>query len=307
MIVGHRGAPGYRPEHTSASYELAYRLGVDWVDVDLVATADGELVARHENEIGGTTDVAAHPEFADRRRTKTVDGAERTGFFTEDFTLAELKTLRATERIPDLRPDNTVYDGQYELLTFSEVLDLAERLGAELGHTLGTFPEVKHSAYFTSIGLPIEDELVRILRGRALDHRGAPVVIQSFEPASLRALRERLDVALLQLLPGNPPTAQLSEIAEYAEYIGPEKHMVIGPDNAGNPGAASQLVRDAHAASLRVAPYTFRNENAFLPPSLRSDETGAHWGDAAAEYSLYSSAGVDGLFTDHPDTAVARS
>lgn len=302
MIVAHRGACGYRPEHTSASYELAYRMGVNWVDVDLVPTSDGHLVARHENEIGRTTDVADHPEFAARRTTKVVDGVEVTGWFTEDLTLAEVKTLRARERIPTLRQANTLYDGRYEVLTLPEVLDLTARLSVELGRTLGTFPEVKHSAYFTAIGLPTEPELVRTLRQYRLDRRDAPVVIQSFEAGSLRGLRAQLDVALMRLVQAGE--FHVDDIAGYADYIGPDKKLVIGWDEAGNLAKPTTLVADAHAAGLRVAPWTFRNENAFLPANLRSGTDNAAVGDAFAEYAAYRSAGIDTIFTDNPDTAL---
>jgi glycerophosphoryl diester phosphodiesterase len=321
-LVGHRGAPGYRPEHTLASYELAYRQGAGWVDVDLVPTKDGQLVARHENELGGTTDVAAHPEFAARRTTKVVDGVSRTGWFTEDFTLAELKTLRATERIPQLRPHNTSYDGRWQIVTYQEVLELTERLGRELHRTLGTYPEVKHSTYFAAIGLPIEPALVGTLNRNGLNRRDAPVVIQSFEVSNLEALSEQVRVPLLQLTSdtgapadfvakGDKRTyadlvtpAGLKEISTYADYLGPDKHQIIPRDAAGNLGAPTNLVRDAHDAGLEVAPYTFRNENGFLPANLRSGQDQAQWGDVFAEESAFLATGIDGLFADHPDTAL---
>lgn len=199
VIVGHRGAPGYRPEHTLASYELAWRMGVDYVDVDLVPTKDGQLVARHEPEISGTTDVAAHPEFASRKTTKVIDGTTMTGWFTEDFTLAELKTLYAKERIPQNRPNNQLYDGRYRIATYQEVLDLTRRLGHELHRTLGTYPEVKHSTYFSSIGNPTEPKLVSILNRNGLNRPNAPVIIQSFEVSNLRELHKQVRVPLLQL------------------------------------------------------------------------------------------------------------
>ncbi|MBY8852218.1 glycerophosphodiester phosphodiesterase, partial [Saccharothrix sp. MB29] len=163
LVIGHRGASGYRPEHTLAAYELAARMGADYVEPDLVVTKDGKLVARHENEIGGTTDVAAHPEFAARKTTKVVDGVPITGWFTEDFTLAELKTLRAVERIPDVRPRNTLYDGRFEIPTFEEVVELSRRLSRELGRDIGLYPETKHPTYFQDIGLPLEPRLVDVL------------------------------------------------------------------------------------------------------------------------------------------------
>lgn len=321
-VVGHRGAPGYRPEHTLASYELAFRQGADSVDVDLVPTKDGQLVARHENEIGGTTDVAERPEFAARRTTKVVDGVPETGWFTEDFTLAELKTLRATERIPGLRPDNTIYHGLFEVATYQEVLDLTERLGRELHRKLGTYPEVKHSTYFASIGAPIEPKLVDVLRRNGLDHPDAPVVIQSFEVSNLKALSEQVRVPLLQLTAATGAPADfvaqgdkrtyadlvtpagLKEIASYAQYLGPDKGQVIPLDAAGNLTTPTALVRDAHEAGLKVEPYTFRNENSFLPANLRSSGEAGQYGDIFAEESAFLAAGVDGLFADQPDTAL---
>jgi glycerophosphoryl diester phosphodiesterase len=322
IVVGHRGAPGYRPEHTLASYELAYRQGADWVDVDLVPTRDGQLVARHEPEIGGTTDVAEHPEFAGRRTTKVIDGTSYTGWFTEDFTLAELKTLRATERIPDIRPNNTLYDGRWQIATYQEVLDLTERLGRQLHRTLGTYPEIKHSTYFASIKNPTEPKLVDILNRNGLNRPTAPVIIQSFEITNLKALHERLRVPLLQLTSaegapadlvakGDPRTWQdivspqgLKEVATYATYLGPEKNQIIPRDAAGNLTTPSSLVPDAHAAGLRVQPYTFRNENSFLPANLRSSADPAAWGDVFAEERAFLDAGVDGFFADQPDTAL---
>jgi glycerophosphoryl diester phosphodiesterase len=322
VIVGHRGAPGYRPEHTLASYELAFRQGVDWVDVDLVPTKDGQLVARHEPEIGGTSDVSKHPEFASRKTTKIVDGTPLTGWFTEDFTLSELKTLRATERIPDIRPNNTIYNGHFEIVTYQEVLDLTKRLGRELHRTLGTYPEVKHSTYFASIGNPVEPKLVDILNRNGLNRSGAPVIIQSFEVSNLIALHRQVKVPLLQLTSASGAPADfvakgdkrtyadlvtpqgLREIATYATYLGPDKGQIIPRDAAGNLTAPTTLVRDAHAAKLEVQPYTFRNENSFLPTNLRSSSDPTEYGDIFTEEAAFLKAGVDGFFADQPDTAL---
>ena len=298
LVIAHRGASGYRPEHTLAAYALGARMGADYIEPDLVSTKDGVLVARHENEISGTTDVADHPEFASRRTTKTIDGVAFTGWFTEDFTLAELKTLRAKERIPDLRPRNTLYDGRYEVPTFQEVIDLARRL------KVGIYPETKHPSYFRGIGLPLEKPLARALRR----FRG-PVFVQSFEVGNLKALDKEIDAPLVQLLgsrtgrPADSTTtyaematpAGLKEIAKYADGVGPSKDYVL-PDGA--------FVRHAHRAGLVVHPYTFRNENAFLPPELRRGTDPAAYGNAFAEYDRYFELGVDGLFSDNPDTAV---
>lgn len=322
VVVGHRGVPGYRPEHTLASYELAFRQGADWVDVDLVQTRDGHLVARHENDITATTDVVGHPEFAGRRTTKVVDGSRLTGWFTEDFTLAELRTLHAVERIPDVRPNNTIYNGRFRIATYQEVLDLAGRLGRELNRTLGTYPEVKHSTYFASIGMPTEPKLVQILDRNGLNQPAAPVVVQSFEVSNLKALRRQVRVPLVQLTSATGAPADfvangdsrtyadlvtpagLAEIATYADYLGPEKAQVIPLDSAGNLTEPTTLVSDAHDAGLKVVPYTFRNENGFLPTNLRSSSDPRTYGDIFAEEAAFLAAGIDGFFADQADTAL---
>ena len=322
VIVGHRGAPGYRPEHTLASYELAFRMGVNFVDVDLVPTKDGVLVARHEPEISGTTDVASHPEFASRKKTQVIDGVTTTGWFTQDFTLAELKTLRAVERIPENRPNNQLYNGRYQVATFQEILDLTKRLSRELHRTVGTYPEVKHSTYFKSIGNPTEPKLVSILKRNNLNYPEAPVAIQSFEVSNLIELHKQLRVPMLQLTSatgapadfvakGDPRTYAdlvtpqgLREVAKYAKFLGPDKAQIIPRDAAGNLGQPTSLVADAHAAGLKVQPYTFRNENPFLPANLRSSAKPDAFGNVFAEEAAYFKAGVDGFFADQPDTAL---
>jgi glycerophosphoryl diester phosphodiesterase len=322
VIIGHRGAPGYRPEHTLASYELAYRMGVDWVDVDLVPTKDGRLVARHEPEIGGTTDVAKHPEFANRKKTVVLDGVSTTGWFTQDFTLAELKTLRAVERIPQNRPHNTLYNGRYQIASYQEVLDLTKRLGRVLHRTLGTYPEVKHSTFFQSIGNPTEPKLVAILKRNGLDRPDAPAIIQSFEVSNLIALHKQVRTPLLQLTSATGAPADfvangdkrtykdlvtpqgLRDIAKYAKYLGPEKGQIIPLDAAGNLTQPTALVADAHKAGLKVQPYTFRNENPFLPANLRSSAEPDAYGDVFTEEAAFFKAGVDGFFADQPDTAL---
>jgi glycerophosphoryl diester phosphodiesterase len=320
-IIGHRGAAGYRPEHTLASYELAARMGADFIEPDLVSTRDGVLVARHEPEIGGTTDVARHPGFASRRTVKMVDGQARDGWFVEDFTLAELRTLRAVERIPDVRQRNTLYDRRFGVPTFAEVVALAARLTAELGRPVGVYPETKHPSYFAGLGLALEPPLVAALRAAGLDRPDSPVFVQSFEVGNLRALRQVLDVPLVQLTEasgapwdlvaaGDPRTyadlvtpAGLAEVSRYAAAIGPDKHQLIGPD-----GVAGPVLADAHDAGLVVHPYTFRNENRFLPADRRSDTPEAPdphaFGDALGELARYLALGVDAVFCDHPDTAV---
>jgi glycerophosphoryl diester phosphodiesterase len=322
LIIGHRGASGYRPEHTLASYRLAIEMGADYIEPDLVSTKDHVLVARHENDITGTTDVASHPEFADRETTKAIDGVAHTGWFTEDFTLAELRTLRAKERLPLLRPANTAFDGLYRVPTFQEVIDLAKRAG------VGIYPETKHPTYFDSIGLSLEEPLVATLNANGYRGRNAPVFIQSFEVANLKELNHRTRVPLVQLIDevgapydfvkaGDPRTyrdlitpAGLAEIATYADGIGPSKNLIVPRDAAGNLQEPTTLVRDAHRAGLKVHPWTFRRENEFLPADFRqgnpaSPEFPRATGDFPAELRLFFRLGVDGLFSDNPDAAVA--
>ena len=322
LVIGHRGASGYRPEHTLGSYRLAIELGADYIEPDLVATSDHVLVARHENNIAETTDVAAHPEFAGRRATKTIDGNPVTGWFTEDFTLAELRTLRARERLPLLRPTNTAFDGLYQVPTFQEVIDLAKRAG------VGIYPETKHPTYFDSVGLSLEEPLVATLDANGYRGRTARVFIQSFEVANLKELHRRTRVPLVQLLDvtgrpydfvvaGDPRTyadlatpVGLAEIAGYADGIGPNKSLIVPRDPAGNLLDPTSLVGDAHRVGLVVHPWTFRKENEFLPVDFRQGNPASPQflgatGDAPAEFGLFFRLGVDGVFTDHPDTGVA--
>ncbi len=322
IVIGHRGASGYRPEHTLAAYRLAIDMGADYIEPDLVATRDGVLVARHENEIGGTTDVAARPEFASRFRTKTIDGVAVSGWFTEDFTLAELKTLRAKERIPQIRPDNQAFDGLYTIPTLQEVIDLAKASG------VGIYPETKHPTHFDSIGLSLEEPRVRTLSANGYRGRNAPVFIQSFEVANLKELARMTRVPIVQLLSdtgkpydfvvsGDPRTyadmatpAGLKDIARYADGIGANKNLIVPRDPVGNLKQPTRLIRDAHKARLLVHAWTFRNENTFLPNDFRQ-ENPTHpaylraTGNAPAEYELFYRLGLDGVFSDHPDTAVA--
>ena len=300
IVIAHRGASGHRPEHTLAAYELGARQGADYIEPDLVSTRDGHLVARHENEISGTTDVADRPEFADRRATKTIDGVTLEGWFAEDFTLTEIKTLRVRERIPQLRPGNAEHDGRYEIPTFQEIIDLAARLG------VGIYPETKHPTYHGSIGLPLEPALVDALRRNGLDHAGAQVFVQSFEVENLQMLRAELSVPLVQLLgPRGAATPEaLRAIAEYADAVGPNKVHIVPRDEADASLPATRFVADAHAAGLLVHPYTFRRENSFLPAELRRGEDPAAPGDLAAELRQYFALGVDGVFSDFPDVAV---
>ncbi|CAM5558712.1 glycerophosphodiester phosphodiesterase family protein [Streptomyces atroolivaceus] len=308
LVIGHRGAAGWRPEHTASAYAYAVRAGADWIEPDLVATKDHVLVVRHENEISGTTDVSRHPEFAARRTTKTVDGRAVTGWFTEDFTLAELRTLRAVERLPLVRNRNTVFDGRERIMTFQEVVDLARSLSKEHGRRITVFPETKHPAYFRSVGLPLEPELIRTVRRNRLTARDC--VVQSFDPASLRQVAAaRLGLPLWQALGtsgapyGHPVTyremmtpAGLREIASYARWIGPDKSSLVPP---------LTLLDDAHAAGLKVGAYTFRAENQYLPAEYRKGTAPADFGDAFAEYAFHFGRGVDAVVTDFPDLAAA--
>ena len=325
-IYGHRGAAGYRPEHTLASYRLAARIGADYIEPDLVSTKDHVLVARHEPAIGGTTDVADHPEFTSRRTTKTIDGVEFADeWFTEDFTLAELKTLRAKERLPDVRQRNTIYNGRYTIPTFQEVIDARDALSRELHRTIGIIPELKHSTYFRSIGLPLEEPFVAVLRRNHLSNDDDKVTVQSFEVANLKALHRQLPrLALVQLFdakarrPGDvlaaggsltygqmATPAGLREVARYADVASPSKDYIVPRDASGQSLAPTSFVGDAHAAGLDVVAYTFRNENTFLPLELRSSANPVEYGNAIAEFRQFFALGVDGVFTDNPDTARA--
>ncbi|MCD9227915.1 glycerophosphodiester phosphodiesterase [Ralstonia pseudosolanacearum] len=328
QVIGHRGAPALRPEHTLASYQKAIDDGADIIEPDLVATQDGVLVARHENEISGTTNVADLPQFAGRRATKTIDGQSVTGWFTEDFTLAELKTLRARERIPDIRPDNTAYNDQFDIPTLAEIIALARDQSALRGRNIGLYPETKHPTYFQSIGLPLEDRLIAALRQDDFTASRTTVHIQSFEVANLKSIRNRIGGSqpnwkLVQLLgtatqrPYDFTVANdartyadlmtdqgLRDIAAYANGVGPDKSSVIADAN-GALTDPSDLIRNAHSAGLVVHPYTFRPENIFLPAALRSGADNArNVSGSIQEIQAFLRAGVDGFFTDDP--AVGR-
>jgi glycerophosphoryl diester phosphodiesterase len=325
-IYGHRGAAGYRPEHTLASYRLGARLGADYIEPDLVSTKDHVLVVRHEAAIGATTNVADHPEFASRRTTKVIDGVTYANdWFVEDFTLKELRTLRAKERLPAVRQRNTIYDGRYHLPTFQQVIRVRNRLSRQLHRHIGLIPELKHSAYFRSIGLPLEGPFVRTLRRNHIANRRGKVTVQSFEVSNLKALDKQLPgVPLVQLLdvaankPGDvlarggtttygqmATPAGLRRISRYADIVGPSKDYIVPRDATGHSQTPTSFVRDAHRAGLQVVPYTFRNENQFLPAELRSSADPNAYGYAIAEYAQFFKLGVDGVFSDNPDTAKA--
>jgi glycerophosphoryl diester phosphodiesterase len=333
IVIGHRGASGYAPEHTLASYFLAMQHGVDFIEPDLVMTKDGVLVARHENEIGGTTDVAAHPEFASRRTQRLIDGIQVEGWFTEDFTLKELKTLRARERIPELRPANARFDGQFEIPTLEEILALvqgveatraqrAAQLGLGTPPRIGVYPETKHPSYFAARALAMEGPLVATLARFGYTARMAPIWLQSFEVGNLVALSRMTELSRVQLieesgapydflLAGDPRSyadlltpSGLAGIAGYAHAIGPSKNLIIPRRADDTLGTATPLVGQAHAHGLALHPWTFRAENRFLPREFRRGATPAAYGDLVGEIVQFLGAGIDGFFTDQPDLGV---
>ncbi|MCO8017612.1 glycerophosphodiester phosphodiesterase [Brevundimonas diminuta] len=318
IVIAHRGASGERPEHTRAAYELAIDQGADFIEPDLVMTRDGRLVVRHENEIGETTDVADRPEFATRRTTRDVDGVPITGWFTEDFTLAELKTLRARERLPALRPASAAFDGQEPILTFDEVIVIARDASARTGRVIGVAPELKHPSHFATLGLPMEDVFIAALERNGLTSAEAPILIQCFEVGTLERLAARIDAPLLQLMqahgsPADRPGATYAEmatphglaaIARYAGYIGVQDLMVVPRDDAGRALAASALTADAHAAGLKVVVWTFRAENLFLPAQYRTGTAPADHGDLTGWLKAIYALGVDAVFSDFPAIAV---
>jgi glycerophosphoryl diester phosphodiesterase len=351
LVIGHRGAAGYLPDHTLQGYALAIRQGADYIEPDLVATKDGHLIARHEPNITATTDVRSHPEFADRETTKVVDGVSETGFFASDFTLAEIKTLRAVQPLAD-RPQE--FNGRFGIPTLGEVIALAQRKSRQLHRRIGVYPETKHPTYHADLGLPLERRLVKALRRTGWNSRRAPVFIQSFEQSNLKRLNRLTPVRLVQLVDASdvdpagtityaPPfdrpydwtvsgdpelqartfghfttDAGLREISRYADGIGPWKPYIVStraialtPDgsvaDANGDGLVNEtdrellpptgLVKRAHRHGLLIHTWTFRNE----PYRLASD----YEGDPLNEYRLFFRLGVDGLFSDFPDTAVA--
>jgi glycerophosphoryl diester phosphodiesterase len=351
LVIGHRGAAGYLPDHTLKGYALAIRLGADYIEPDLVATKDGHLIARHEPNITTTTDVGSHPEFADRETTKVVDGVAETGFFASDFTLAEIKTLRAVQPLAE-RPQQ--FNGRFEIPTLTEVIALVKRKSRQLHRRIGIYPETKHPTYHAGLGLPLERRLVKVLRRAGLNHRRAPVFIQSFEQSNLKLLNRLTPVRLVQLVDANdvapdgtityaPPFDRpydwtvsgdpelqgrtfgffatddgLEEISTYADGIGPWKPYIVSsraialnPDgtvaDANGDGLVDEadrallpptdLVERAHDHGLLIHTWTFRNEQR----RLASD----YAGNPVEEYLLFYRLGVDGLFSDFTDTAVA--
>ncbi len=302
IVIAHRGASGERPEHTLLAYERAIDQGADFIEPDLVVTRDGHLVVRHENEISGTTDVAGRAEFAGRRTKKLIDGETLEGWFAEDFTLAELKTLRARERLPQLRPDSAKFDGREAIPTFQEVLDLAR------ARKVGVYPEMKHPSFLAQAGLPIDGRLAEALKANGLDSATAPVFVQCFEAEPLKAFARLSKARRVQLVGGDRPemvsAAGLKAIAAYAQGVGPDWSLVL-PTAEGTLGPATAVVADAHAVGLAVHPWTVRAENRFLPGSLRRGANPADHGDVAALFKALYAAGVDGVFSDFPGLAVA--
>src|SRR3954452_24206526 len=322
IVIGHRGSPAYRPEHTIASYTLAIEMGADYIEPDLCFTKDGKLVARHEPDIGATTNVADHPEFASRRHSEVIDGIPfNNTWFTFDFTLAELKTLRAKERLPAVRPQNTALDGLFEVPTFQEVIDLAKQ------HGVGIYPETKHPTFFASKGFVFDGPLLGTLSANGLNHRGAKVFIQSCEVGNLKRLNTKTLLPLVQLIDATGVPADLkaqgvtydqmvtpaglADIASYADGIGPEKSRIVTGNTAGSKlGAPTTLIRDAHRVGLVLHPFTFRPENNFLAADFRQGDPASPEflrarGDQPSELELYYELGVDGLFAHTADTAVA--
>jgi len=333
IVIGHRGASGFVPEHTLTSYFIAIQQGADFIEPDLVSTKDGVLVARHENEISGTTDVSERAEFANRRTTKIIDGISLTGWFTEDFTLRELKTLRAKERIPAIRPDNTRFDGQFTVPTLDEVLELVEsankdraasarRLGRRAPEPIGVYPETKHPSFFDGIGLSLEEPLIRSLHRFGYLSKRDPVFIQSFETGNLRKLNRMTRLSLVQLidatgkpfdfvLNGDPRSYAdlvtprgLADVATYADGIGPNKLLVIPRNADGTLRTPTRLVDDAHSVGLLVHPFTFRAENTFLPADFRLGSDPNVNGNLPGELTRYLATGIDGFFTDQTNIGV---
>lgn len=317
IVIAHRGASGYRPEHTLASYGLAIELGADYIEPDLVATRDGHLIARHEPLLDDTTDVKSRPEFASRRTTKTLDGKQVTGFFASDFTLAEIRRLRAVQ--PNAARSKE-YDGKFVVPTFEEILDLVQQESARRGRPIGIYPETKHPAFHLALGLPLEDRLIEALQRRGLNQAGAPIFIQSFESANLQYLRPRTQLPLVQLMDrgalihddsgtrvvsvdipdhgdhrgGERPTS-LADVAKYANAIGPWKRLILR--DVGRPDLlTTSVIEQAHAVGLRVHAYTFRNEPATLAPEYENDPLN--------EYRRFYELGIDGVFSDFADTAL---
>ncbi|QEW02242.1 glycerophosphodiester phosphodiesterase family protein [Microbacterium lushaniae] len=322
LVIGHRGAPGYRPEHSRSSYDLALAMGVDAVEPDIVVSRDGVLVVRHENEIGSTTDVAEHPEFADRRTSKTIDGERLTGWFTEDFTWDELATLRCRERLPKIRPASASFDGTQPVLRLRDVLDLVRAGSLEQGREIGVVLEIKHATYFAALGFDVVDLIAAELDAAGWAGGELPIVFEAFESTVLARLRERgLPGTYVYLLEaaGSPydlvaqqgahaPTyaamaapAGLDGLVGRVDGISVDKSMILAPNRRGHTAGPSRIVGDAKDRGLLVFTWTCRPENAFLIPQFRGRGGAAAFGDYEGEWAVIRDAGVDGVFVDHPD------
>jgi len=325
-VIGHRGAPGYRPEHSRSSYDLALSMGVDGVEPDIVVSSDGVLVVRHENEISGTTDVADRVEFAARRTTKTIDGAELTGWFTEDFTWDELSTLRCRERLPKLRASSASFDDEQPVLRLRDVLDLVRVASLEQGREIGVVLEIKHVTYFASIGWDVAALVAEELSEAGWAAGELPLTIEAFESTVLHRLQERgipatyiylLEAAgrpfdLVSTLGKDAPTyrqtaspAGLDALVGTVDGISVAKRMILAPDKLGRTAGPSSLVADAHARGLLVFTWTCRPENSFLIAQFRRRGGAAAFGDWEGEWAVIRDTGVDGVFVDHPDLGVA--
>lgn len=320
IIIAHRGASGYRPEHTLASYELAIEQNCDFIEPDLVMTKDGHLICRHENDITNTTNVSQKNEFLNRKTIKIIDGEKHEGWFSEDFTLSEIKTLRAIERLPQLRPQNIKYNEQFEIPTFQEVLELRARKSKEKNRNIGVYPETKHPSYFAKNNLFFDDVLIELLSKYSMNTKESPVFIQSFETQNLISLAKKTKVKLIQLMQeeGGPwnnqnnydktykqmaSIAGLTEISKYAYGIGPEKTMILPRNNDGKLLAPSELINNAHNLGLKLHPWTFRVENYFLPLEFKSSKEPQNHGNLIEEIRLFQQLGIDGFFCDFPDIA----
>jgi len=326
LVIGHRGAPGYRPEHSRSSYDLALAMGVDAVEPDVVVSKDGVLVVRHENEISGTTDVADRPEYAERRTTKTIDGAALTGWFTEDFTWDELSTLRCRERLPKLRPSSASFDDQQRVLRLRDVLDLVRAGSLEQGREIGVVLEIKHATYFAGLGWDVAELVERELLDAGWGRGELPLTIEAFESTVLRGLRERgirgtyvylLEAAgrpydMVAALGTAAPTyrdtarpAGLDRLVGVVDGISVDKRMILAPDKLGRMTGPSPVIADAHARGLRVYTWTCRPENAFLVGQYRTRGGAGAYGDYESEWAVIRDAGIDGVFVDHADLGVA--
>jgi glycerophosphoryl diester phosphodiesterase len=325
-VIGHRGAPGYRPEHSRSSYDLALQMGVDAVEPDVVLSKDGVLVVRHENEISGTTDVSSRPEFADRRTTKTVDGAELTGWFTEDFTWAELATLRCRERLPELRPSSASFDDQQPVLRLRDVLDLVRAASYAQGREIGVVLEIKHATYFDALGEDMAALIHTELEQAGWARGELPLTIEAFESTVLRRLRERgirgtyvylIEAAgrpfdMVAALGRAAPTYQatvrpagLDALVGLVDGISVDKRVILAPDRLGRMTGPTRVIADAHERGLNVYTWTCRPENAFLVGQYRGRGGPAAFGDYESEWAVLRDAGVDGVFVDHADLGVA--